>query len=208
MGLETFQKQMDDELKKATKTDAEKEAEWRVAEEAKLASRRTDEELRNLATVASVYSALAQAREANDPQLLEPLKELWASDGVFVNVRLANTIFPYAEPTTGGDEFVSFMKDFWFGRWDVEAKGDLFCEPEAMGPVVMFRGSVNMWVVRRNGRKVSNADPAADPMQETSAVHFTPQGKIQQWLYYMDAGKKESFIYAFSGRGTKFSSKK
>jgi hypothetical protein len=36
-GLETFQKQMDDELKKAVKSDAEKEAEWRAAEEAKVA---------------------------------------------------------------------------------------------------------------------------------------------------------------------------
>jgi len=37
-----------------------------------------------------------------------------------VNGHLAGTVYTFAEPSVGGVGFVQHLKDFWFGRWEVE----------------------------------------------------------------------------------------
>lgn len=39
-----------------------------------------------------------------------------------MNGHLAGTVYTFAEPSVGGVGFVQHLKDFWFGRWEVEVK--------------------------------------------------------------------------------------
>jgi hypothetical protein len=40
----------------------------------------------------------------------------------YVNAHLAGTVYAFAEPAVGGAGFVQHLKDFWFGKWDVEVR--------------------------------------------------------------------------------------
>ena len=157
----------------------------------------TAEEARNVATAKLLFATFTKAERERKPALLAPLAKLFAEDAVALNVRLLGSpLFPYSLPTTGGREYLKQREEMMFGEYDVLKVGEYVDRIFAAGPVILVKSSISAMNVRATGRAIRNV--SKKPMQEVYSLTFTDEGKLQQFLWYIEADKKELYENAFT----------